>query len=503
MTTTALTYPTQETLAQSYLNFYRRELIARGVSVASAYAATARGTDRWISANALAQVCGVVLANEHIKEDATFPDTAVGDDLVALAAIYGITPSPGAGATGNVVITCSGTVTYAAGTQATSTKGKRYRVLVLSTVTTGTEIAVEGVDKGTSTDLDAGEVLTWVDPPIGSANTCVVASGGLTNGVDVDNDARLRKRLLQRLREPQNGGSWAHVRRWMTDASAAVEDAWVYPAAQGPGTLHAAYTVVGDRDNDYARAGTTALTSTVAAYVLAQAPEMARAVITTVAHQDLTAAVEVTLPEPISAGGPGGGWINNDDERWPLAFAAGPATVTVTSANVFVVGSATTLPTTNTYVHIFESATRRVRLARVASFTNGAGPPYSVTITLDRSFGDVATGDYIFPASERGSLYADAFQAQVALLAPGEKTGETIVLPRAARHPSTSQGSPSAITTQQLSALERAYPEFQGASFYWLAGSLTITLPSEPNVPSSVTDPPNVWRVLKFAVYPA
>jgi uncharacterized phage protein gp47/JayE len=199
----------------------------------------------------------VVLGNAVALQDATMPDTAVGDDLDRLCAIYGLTRSAGAGAQGNVIVTCTGTVTYAAGQEAVSDRtGLRYRVVAATSATNGASLAVVGIDIGTATDLDAGETLTWTSPPFGSGTQCEVAAGGLTNGADADSNDRLRSRLLKLLREPQNGGSWAHYRQWAEDASAAVENAYVYPAAQGPATVHVAYTVAGTEANRYSRTGT-------------------------------------------------------------------------------------------------------------------------------------------------------------------------------------------------------------------------------------------------------
>ena len=137
MTTTNDT-PTREQIVTGMLRYHRRQLIRRGVSASSADAATAAGTDRWASAQAFAQGLEVVLANAVVGEDATMPDTAIGDDLDRICAIYGLTRSPGAGAQGNITITCTGTVSYAAGQECTSNKiNFRYRVVAASSVTNG------------------------------------------------------------------------------------------------------------------------------------------------------------------------------------------------------------------------------------------------------------------------------------------------------------------------------------------------------------------------------
>lgn len=506
MTITTSEYPTIASVAEDGLRFYRRHLVANGYTASAAVAATSKGSNRWATCNMVAGALGILFANNRVGEDATMPDTATGDDLVRLCDTFGIEKSSGAGASGNVVVSCTGTVTYATGQELTSDKtGKRYRVISATVASKGSEVAITGIDLGVSTNLDAGEVMTWTSPPAGSAATCVVGSGGLKFGKNADTDSSLRRKLLDRLRNPQNGGSWAHVKRWVEDSTASVETAYVYPCAQGPATVHCAYTVDGNRDNDYSREGSTALTNVVVTKLLLEAPEFSDAVVTVAAEQDLSVSIKATLPLPKSSGGQGGGWINDSADRWPLCLSSGATVITtVVNASTFTVNSTTTLPTAGkTIVHIFDSAARRVRTARVVSYTSTGGGPYNVTVKLDAAFDSVVANDYISPGLERGDSYANTFQSFVAALAPGEKTSNSAVLPRAYRHPRTIDGFPSGVTVDLVSALHDRHTEIVSPTFFALNGSTAYTLPLEPTVPASVTSPPNVWRVLRFAIYPA
>jgi hypothetical protein len=92
--------------------------------------------------------------------------------------------------------------------------------------------------------------------------------------------------------------------------------------------------------------------------------------------------------------------------------------------------------------------------------------------------------------------------AKVATLAPGEKTSDASVLPRAYRHPRSNEGFPSALTTVELVALQTAHPEMTVATYFALGTTVGVTLPLEPSLPATVTDPPNVWRVRHLAFYP-
>ena len=77
MAQTANDVPTREQAVERALQFYQRGLVRQaGVSASSARAATARGTERWLTVQAWAQGLEVVFANAIALEDAALPDTA-------------------------------------------------------------------------------------------------------------------------------------------------------------------------------------------------------------------------------------------------------------------------------------------------------------------------------------------------------------------------------------------------------------------------------------------
>lgn len=514
MATTSAQVPTREQLVERALQYLQRGLVRRGVPVSSARAATARGTDRWLTFQAFGQGLEVVLANNLTGEDACMPDTATGEDLDRICAIYGVTRSPGAGAQGPVTVTNAGSATYPLDAELVAdTTKKRYRVVASVTVANGGSVDIEGIDRGEDTNLAAGAVLRWTNPPLGSAETVVVAAGGLVDGQPPDDDERLRGRLFRQLQAAQNGGSWAHFRQWAEEASAAVEAAWVYPAVQGPGTVHVAYSIRGTADNRYSRIGSKALTTIVARAIVAQCPEFGDVLVTPVGHQTLDLALRVRLPEPQLGGGPGGGWVDPPATRWPtLKIGLGnlDGVPTVSSCTTTqITCTATVAPTVGASIFVASATDRRPYLARIAaidpSSTAGAW-----VLTLDRAIPTMAPGDSVSPASEHGVEYCETFLAQVARLAPGEKTAEVSVLPRGYRHPAADvvhevgEGptNRSGLTTLELAALQLAHPEITNAAYYASGGVVGVTLPLLPSLPFTVTNPPLVLRVRRLAFYP-
>lgn len=510
MATTSATLPTVDSLAESALNFVRAHLVRNGISAASARAAVAKGGDRWMTVQMAAQMCAVVLANNRALEDAQMPDTATGEDLERVCAIYGLARSSGAGAQGNATVTCTGSVTYSAGQELTANgTGKRYKVVTTSTVSSGGSVPIIGIDTGKSTNLAEGSKLTWVSPPAGSASGCVVASGGLTNGQDAETDGRLRKRLLRRLQQPQNGGSWSHYQQWAEDASSGVEAAWVYPAFRGPGTVGLAVSIDGTEENAYARAVPEALRQLVDAAVVGEQPEFADVTVRSVAEQNLSVTFKLTLPEPPSGGGKGGGWVDPSADRWAIAkISAGNSNgivkVSVVTSTTALTVNAYNEPVNGSTICVFHSSTRTLSRAVVLSHSGGAG---AWAVALDRALSDVSVNDYVFPACENAESYATTYASQIAALSPGEWTSEADVLPRAYRHPTTEDGYPSAVTTMQLAKMQTEHTEIVNASYFSLDKGieyvLTYSLPFEPTVAISVdADAPNVLRVSRLAFYP-
>ena len=160
--------------------------------------------------------------------------------------------------------------------------------------------------------------------------------GGLTNGAAADTDDRLRQRLLKLCVSRRTVARGRHHRQWAEDASAVEKRSTSTRPHRVRGPCTWPTPSRAPARTRYARTGTTALTLLVANAITAEQPEFADATVTTVAHADLEIALKITLPEPPSGGGQGGGWVDDVGDRWAIAkIGAGNSNgvVTVTTVN--------------------------------------------------------------------------------------------------------------------------------------------------------------------------
>lgn len=487
--TTKISVRTVSDLEKSALNTLRAGLIRRGVAPDVATREIATGTQNQIQFRAYAEMMGQVYANERAVEDAQMSDSAVGEDLDRLCKQRGIFRLPGAGAAGDVVITCTGSVTYSAGQELLSKKGKRYEVVLSTTVVNGESVGVIGVDVGKATNLAAGEILTWVSPPGASAATCVVGIAGINNGQEPDNDARLRERLEKNQQTPPGGANWSQVRQWAEEASAGVEDAYVYPAVHGPGTVHCAITIAGTVDNNYSREAPAALVDKVRLSVLAEHPDPADIFVSTVVHQPASVAIKLGLADPASAGGDGGGWA--DATPWPT----GPTYVTaVLTASKFTLFALST-PGVGNSIAFWDVLAMAFKHAKVLAYTGSSG---AYTVTIDEAFPTIGVDALVCPDAEQLDEYGRILCERFATLGPGQRTANT---GRQARHPAVSSNDPSRINGTLLSPLPAQRPEITAAAFMWVNGASVLAPDLSPTAVVTLDTAPKIWRLTQLGFY--
>lgn len=176
-----------------------------------------------------------------------WPDTAV-DNLLRLAAIYGVQQVAAQPSAGNLLVTGTATTPIAAGTTFSAPNGYVYATAATAALAGSTPVALPLVctTTGAATNIAAGVVLTAVSPITGlSPQTGTVDSNGLTGGADIETLDALRARLLQRIRSDAaagNSGDWAS---WVRAAIPNVLQVAVLPRWTGIGNVGLAVVMAG------------------------------------------------------------------------------------------------------------------------------------------------------------------------------------------------------------------------------------------------------------------
>jgi uncharacterized phage protein gp47/JayE len=187
-----------------------------------------------------------------------FGDTAEREQLLRMAALYGITPTPATFAAGNVTATGTNGSVIPAETILRLDAATAYRVVTGQVISSGTAtLPVAALLAGADANLPASTGLSFESPITGVNVAAVVATGGIVGGVDEEDTEDLRDRYLLRLQEPPEGGADQDYEAWAL-AVAGVTRAWVYPNELGLGTVVVRFVLDGDLVSIFPDAGEVA-----------------------------------------------------------------------------------------------------------------------------------------------------------------------------------------------------------------------------------------------------
>lgn len=489
------------TVRNDILRTIKNGLIKQGVT--SPYVGPA--SDYFIIATALGNEMAVVGASCVTKADAQMPDTAVGDDLEREGELLEREKQGAAGSIGGVVLDASASSPIETGRELTDDAGLRYEVIIGGTYADGATIPIRAIDTGAATNHAEDDVLRWVSAPPYSSPTALVASGGLVNGIDAEDDEVFRARILSVYQNPPGAGNWEHVAEMAEESIASVQKGFVYPAIQGPGSLHVAVSAAPTDDSVSRVVASATVSGVVDPYVKGKLPTHVHIVTTTVTDVNTDVAIGLSLPEAPTANppGPGGGWTNGTP--WPSVDASTTfrCTVTaVTSSTQFTV-DATTAPTINVTRIAWYSHSEQKLYTGLVTASSGSSGTY--LITVDNPFTDIATGAYIWPECQNAQTYVDAILEHFALMGPGEKTDNVSALVRGFRHPVPSSGWSYSVGPVMLRDLSNAGDEVLDAQFLHRTDGTTTKTGSTglltPQVPAVTTDPPNQFIPRYIAFY--
>ncbi len=490
-----------DTIRDDFLRVVRAGLIARGIANPN----VTPDSDFYVEGTALGNELAVVEANAVLKADEQMPDTAIDEGLARICAIYGLAKRAAVGSTGAIIFESSAVSLIVTGSTLIDGAGLSYEVSVGGSYANGDSIPIAAVDLGDATNLAEGDSLRWVSAPTYSAPAALVDEGGLINGADAEDDEVLRSRLFARLQTPPGGGNWQFIAELAEAASPSVQKAFVYPAAQGPATVHAAVTASPTATNKSRVVASTTMSGVVVPYVQGLLPEHSLSTITTVADVNTDVAIGLSLPSARTASppGPGGGWL--DGTPWPSVDGTAyykVAVTAVTSTTVFTV-DARTLPTIGVSRIAWLSPYDWTLYKATVTAVSGSIGAY--VITIDTPFVGIATGCLIFPQSLNQATYVAAILASYQLMGPGEKTTNVSALVRGFRHPTPSTAWPSTLGSHMLRAVSNTGEEVASEQFlYRTDGTTTINGGSNtvsPQVPGTITDPPKQFVPRHIAFY--
>lgn len=168
-----------------------------------------------------------------------FPDTADREELDRHAGIWGVQRSPATRARGQVVFRGSAGSSIAAGTELRRGDDVRFTVdaTVVIAANRSTVIAtVTAMMAGAAGNTGVEGLLQIVAPIAGVQSRVTIQPGGLSGGVEGEDDASLRVRVIARVQEPPHGGARHDYRAWVR---AVVGDTlvWTFPNQLGPGSV--------------------------------------------------------------------------------------------------------------------------------------------------------------------------------------------------------------------------------------------------------------------------
>ncbi len=403
---------------------------------------------------------------------------------------------------------------------ATDPNGLRYQNLTPATIGGDGQapVTLQGIDVGAQTRLTPGTVLTWsanVNP--GTDPTAAVAAA-FDGGFDEETDEEYAARIAERIRSRPASGNAAHFQAWATEASVAVEQAFVYPVALNAGTVLVAVTEkrapilqasqVPEGPN--ARVPSVGTLQTLASYLTppgsAVVPQQVAVYLTGVVPQPSDAVVRITMAE-----GRAGGWA--DVIPWPSYSQAVPATqvktvspdgltLTVESNQQLPNGAAVLAGPDAPKVMLWDLNVSRFVQLDVESVTDpnpGTTTVRDFTIVLsseptmyqpdgsERATPVVQAGDRLSPFTDRNGIIADAMEGYFDSLGPGEVVSPTATrASRARRQPAPEVSFPNRAGQAMVSDIIAALGGTAGDA------ELTSITEQDPDLPSNVIEGPSI-----------
>lgn len=215
-----------------------RDAYLRDLRISIPGARTEQGSHEWVRAEAIANICLPLIANGLWASKQALPDTADSTGLARFGKTYSVPRLGAQYSSGTVTVSGSFATTIADGaTLQNAATGARYKTVgatSIDAITLKGTAYVIALASGTGSDAPVGTVLQFEGPPAGiNTNASVVSISG---GDEKWSEQRWASEILKRLRQAPLAGNIAHIIA-LANTIGGVEQAFVYPALRGAGTL--------------------------------------------------------------------------------------------------------------------------------------------------------------------------------------------------------------------------------------------------------------------------
>ena len=223
------------------------------------------GSPDRVLATALAGAAHLLHAHLDWLSRQFLPDTADADWLERHASIWLKNGrKPASFAFGTVDFTGAAGSTVQTGTLLQRADGMQYQTDLDATLGVGgsATVSITALAAGAAGNLAAGSSLSLVSPVLGVDSAITTSGDGIVGGADAESDSELRARVLDRIRNPPQGGAKDDYVRWALEVQG-VTRAWCLPNHLGVGTV----VVLFVRDNDASPIPDAAEVDVVQAYI--------------------------------------------------------------------------------------------------------------------------------------------------------------------------------------------------------------------------------------------
>lgn len=478
--------------------------------------ATQVGSRWWIEAEGIDQMGQLTQRNAIYLSDQGRLERASSEFLLNYhGRQWGESKLPATGASGDVtILAVAGTLVVGSTTvpddsayQARDAAGKKYQVFVGGVVPSSGSLVctIKAMDTGKTTNLVAGDTLTWISRDPNMKPTCVVASD-FSGGTDVETDAEFAARMAGNIQHKQAAGNDAHFRKWARGFSNSVEDAYIYPCALNAGSVVIALTAKRTGEGPTQRIPSSALISSATAYLVPPAsavvPARAFVLVVPTVSVDADLGFQLALEKGSSAG-----W--EDVRPFPNNSATLATVQTVTSLTEFTMTCADsalpgqsalatlTAPDAPSLMIWCEAKSKFERL-NVQSVEDLGSHAFRVILSSKPKDTVIVYGDVVSPYMARHSIVTASIGTYFDELGPGDlfdvstdpRGGRCVRFPRYAERRPCKIGQ--AIAT-------RIIDDMGGSS----ADALVSYMPTtSPGYPASVSDGPRMLVPGKIGVYP-